>query len=56
MVFLLQKWEAIELDHLICNPVGAQKVPDSFFDQKYDLGEMQSGKKKTASESRQNPP
>ena len=46
MVFLLQEWEAIESYHLICNPIRAQEVSDSFCDQKYDLREKGVKKKK----------
>lgn len=55
MVFLLQKWEAIEFDHLICDAIGAQEVSNSFCDQKYYLGGMASDNR-TASEPRQSSP
>ena len=37
MILLFQKWISVETDHLICNPVRAQEIPDSFGDEKHDL-------------------
>lgn len=37
MVFFLKEREAIEPNHFICNPVGAQKVADSLRHEQYDL-------------------
>jgi hypothetical protein len=37
MIFLLQEWEAIKSNHLVCDPVYSQEVADCFCDKKNDL-------------------